>query len=420
MPTRRWPHRKLQSANKILAVLDAKIASCTDPVAREALVSEASNLLTRKLRLTANPSYVVGVDGGEEGSEGGKAKSGGKNASPIASDDDINMEEDEDEGKKGQGKRRKTSPSTPPVSSPVRPTACGKPEMPSKAMGGVNAKSPKRKTTATTAPTIKLPAAGATTAVRSGKVASSAGRKTNKKLLVKQAVEASSRKRARAASSSKRGAAAPSVLAMQLGSNEAGPATGMHGQAQYYGLHEQSHHGGYVGHHPWVAPRYDDEEYAAEYLEEQEEAVLSDRSSHSHSMDSLQSLSIDSVCTEDSEQCASDVSSTIHDQALAWESSSPKVAPICGANEASLAAAGQDDPIPHLLMSPPQRYADISLASPHMMPMSCRLTCAGSDGSMMWPCTLSSPAALVCGNTYSFLSKNILSNSVDGFLDLLF
>ena len=55
----RWPHRKLQSVNKTVAMLQSKINTADDDASRAALRSEAVNVLTMKLRLTINPSYLV-------------------------------------------------------------------------------------------------------------------------------------------------------------------------------------------------------------------------------------------------------------------------------------------------------------------------------------------------------------------------
>jgi hypothetical protein len=55
----RWPHRKLASVNKTVAMLQSKINTAEDDASRAALRSEAVNVLTMKLRLTINPSYLV-------------------------------------------------------------------------------------------------------------------------------------------------------------------------------------------------------------------------------------------------------------------------------------------------------------------------------------------------------------------------
>ena len=55
----RWPHRKLASVNKTVAMLQSKINTAEDDTSRAALRSEAVNVLTMKLRLTINPSYLV-------------------------------------------------------------------------------------------------------------------------------------------------------------------------------------------------------------------------------------------------------------------------------------------------------------------------------------------------------------------------
>mmetsp|Transcript_28233 Transcript_28233/g.44040 ORF Transcript_28233/g.44040 Transcript_28233/m.44040 type:complete len:594 (-) Transcript_28233:188-1969(-) len=55
----RWPHRKLASVNKTVAMLQSKINTADDDASRAALRSEAVNVLTMKLRLTINPSYLV-------------------------------------------------------------------------------------------------------------------------------------------------------------------------------------------------------------------------------------------------------------------------------------------------------------------------------------------------------------------------
>ena len=55
----RWPHRKLASVNKTVAMLQSKINTAEDDGSRAALRSEAVNVLTMKLRLTINPSYLV-------------------------------------------------------------------------------------------------------------------------------------------------------------------------------------------------------------------------------------------------------------------------------------------------------------------------------------------------------------------------
>lgn len=55
----RWPHRKLASVNKTIAMLQSKISTAVDDASRGLLRSEAVNVLTMKLRLTINPAYLV-------------------------------------------------------------------------------------------------------------------------------------------------------------------------------------------------------------------------------------------------------------------------------------------------------------------------------------------------------------------------
>jgi hypothetical protein len=89
-----------------------------------------------------------------------------------------------------------------------------------------------------------------------------------------------------------------------VGSKEAGQAlAGMHGQAQYCGVHEHAHHGGYVGHHP------------LEYEAVDHQGIFAGASVSDYWG------SVESKCTDDSEQYASDVSSIVNNDVQMWESS---------------------------------------------------------------------------------------------------
>jgi len=55
----RWPHRKLLSANKSLALIDTKMNEYQSPQQQALLRAEAINVLVLKLRVMLNPTYIV-------------------------------------------------------------------------------------------------------------------------------------------------------------------------------------------------------------------------------------------------------------------------------------------------------------------------------------------------------------------------